>query len=90
MASPKQVYAPYSAVSVSVPFVTNEWNECLAILLLPYIIVPYPLSWTPRVCNWVVMLIAVTVNYQAMKMLSKSNYIHCAHLFLFVLDTKLV
>ena len=62
MASPKQVCAIlYSAVSMRVPFVTNEWHECLAILLLPYIIVPYPLSWTPRVCDWVVMLIAVTV-----------------------------
>ena len=62
MASPKQVCAIlYSAVSMSVPFVTNEWHECLVILLLPYIIVPYPLSWTPRVYNWVVMLIAVTV-----------------------------
>ena len=59
MAPPKQV-APYSAVSVSVPF----------------------LKMNGRVCNWVVMLIAVTVQS---KLSGNANVIekqlHCAHLF---------
>ena len=45
----QNTFAPYSAVSVSVLFV-NKWMEwMLDILLLPYIIVPYPLSWTKGV-----------------------------------------
>ena len=45
----QNTFAPYWLQYLWVSLLTNEWNEFLAILLLPYIIVPYPLSWTKGV-----------------------------------------